>query len=70
MMDAALGFQRVHDEFEPRIPRYLARLAGRVEADGLTQEVFVSKVAGTDQPMMARPRPRGVHRHPTWSMRS
>lgn len=38
MMDAALGFQRVDDEFEPRVPRYLSRFAGRVEADDLTPE--------------------------------
>lgn len=38
--DAALDFQRVYDEFQPRIRRYLARLAGSGEADDLTQETF------------------------------
>ena len=37
---AALDFQRVFDEFQPRIRRYLARLAGPGEADDLTQETF------------------------------
>jgi RNA polymerase sigma-70 factor (ECF subfamily) len=38
---AALDFQRVYDEFQPRIRRYLARLAGAAEAEDLTQETFV-----------------------------
>ncbi|HET7876103.1 MAG TPA: RNA polymerase sigma factor [Methylomirabilota bacterium] len=37
---AALDFQRVYDEFQARIRRYLARLAGAAEADDLTQETF------------------------------
>jgi len=37
---AALDFQRVHNEFQPRIRRYLARLAGPGEAEDLTQETF------------------------------
>jgi RNA polymerase sigma-70 factor, ECF subfamily len=37
---AALDFQRVYDEFQPRIRRYLGRLAGAGEADDLTQETF------------------------------
>jgi RNA polymerase sigma-70 factor (ECF subfamily) len=37
---AALDFQRVYDEFQPRIRRYLARLAGPGEADDLTQETL------------------------------
>jgi len=36
---AALDFQRVYDEFQPRIRRYLARLAGAAEAEDLTQDV-------------------------------
>lgn len=36
----APDFQRVYDEFQPRIRRYLARLAGPGEADDLTQETF------------------------------
>jgi RNA polymerase sigma-70 factor (ECF subfamily) len=37
---AALDFQRVYDEFLPRIRRYLARLARPGEADDLSQETF------------------------------
>src|SRR3990170_1468520 len=37
---AALDFQHVYDEFQPRIRRYLARLAGPGEADDLSQETF------------------------------
>src|SRR3970040_2064136 len=36
----ALDFQRVYDEFQTRIRRYLARLAGPGEADDLRQETF------------------------------
>jgi DNA-directed RNA polymerase specialized sigma24 family protein len=38
---AALDFQRVYEEFQPRIRRYLARLAGAAEAEDLTQETFL-----------------------------
>ena len=37
---AAPDFQRVYEEFHPRIRRYLARLAGAADADDLTQETF------------------------------
>ena len=37
---AALDFQRVYDEFQPRIRRYLARLGRPGEADDLSQETF------------------------------
>lgn len=37
---AALDFQRVYDEFQTRIRRYLARLAGPGETDDLSQETF------------------------------
>ncbi len=37
---AAPDFQRVYDEFHPRIRRYLARLGGAADADDLTQETF------------------------------
>lgn len=36
-----LGFQEVHDTFQPKIVRYLARLVGEHESEDLTQEVFV-----------------------------
>jgi len=35
-----LEFQKVYDDFAPRIRRYLTRLAGESEAEDLTQEVF------------------------------
>jgi RNA polymerase sigma-70 factor, ECF subfamily len=38
---AAVDFQRIYEEFRPRIRRYLARLAGGAEAEDLTQETFV-----------------------------
>jgi RNA polymerase sigma-70 factor (ECF subfamily) len=34
-------FQKIHDEFRPRIHRYLSRMVGETEADDLAQEVFV-----------------------------
>jgi len=34
-------FQALYDEFHAKIHSYLARLAGKDEADDLTQEVFV-----------------------------
>lgn len=37
---AELDFQRVFDEFQPKIRRYLARLGGPSEAEDLTQETF------------------------------
>ena len=38
--EAAWDFQKIHDEFRPRIRVYLARLVGDFEAEDLTQEVF------------------------------
>lgn len=37
---ATLDFQRVYQEFHPRIRRYLARLGGSADGDDLTQETF------------------------------
>jgi RNA polymerase sigma-70 factor (ECF subfamily) len=34
-------FQEVHDEFRPKILRYLTRMVGEHEAEDMTQEVFV-----------------------------
>ncbi len=44
-----LDFQRVHDEFRPRVGRYLARLVDAREADDLTQETFlrISRALGS-----------------------
>ena len=41
MSDAQLDFQKIHDDFRPRLQRYLARLVGEFEAEDLTQEVFL-----------------------------
>ena len=38
---AAPDFQRVYEEFRPKIRRYLEHLAGAHEADDLTQETFI-----------------------------
>jgi RNA polymerase sigma-70 factor (ECF subfamily) len=40
MSEAGWDFQKIHDEFRPRIRLYLARLVGDYEAEDLTQEVF------------------------------
>lgn len=41
MNEAGWDFQKIHDEFRPRIRHYLARLVGDFEAEDLTQEVFL-----------------------------
>jgi RNA polymerase sigma-70 factor (ECF subfamily) len=41
MSEVLLDFQRIHDEFRPKIERYLVRLVGEYEAEDLTQEVFI-----------------------------
>jgi len=41
MAEETLDFHKIHDEYRPKVRRYLARLAGEHEADDLTQEVFV-----------------------------
>jgi RNA polymerase sigma-70 factor, ECF subfamily len=41
MSEAVWDFQKIHDEFRPRIHLYLARLVGDYEAEDLTQEVFL-----------------------------
>lgn len=41
MADMGLDFQKIYDEFRPKVRRYLARLVGGEEADDLTQEVFI-----------------------------
>ena len=39
--DTVIDFQKIHNDFRPRIHRYLARLVGEFEAEDLTQEVFL-----------------------------
>jgi RNA polymerase sigma-70 factor (ECF subfamily) len=41
MSEAELDFQKIHDDFRPRLQRYLTRLVGEFEAEDLTQEVFL-----------------------------
>jgi RNA polymerase sigma-70 factor (ECF subfamily) len=41
MNETGWDFQKIHDEFRPRIRFYLARLVGDFEAEDLTQEVFL-----------------------------
>ncbi|MGZ9224131.1 MAG: sigma-70 family RNA polymerase sigma factor [Anaerolineales bacterium] len=41
MSEAVLDFQKIHDEFRPKIQRYLIRLVGEYEAEDLTQDVFI-----------------------------
>ena len=40
MAECEFDFQKIHDDFRPRILRYLTRLVGEGEAEDLTQEVF------------------------------
>ncbi len=40
MSEAALEFQKIHDEFRPKIQRYLARMVGEYDAEDITQEVL------------------------------
>ncbi len=40
MDDADLDFEKIHEEYRPKIQRYLARMVGDFEAEDLTQEVF------------------------------
>ncbi len=39
-MKGETEFREIHDEFRPKIRRYLSRLAGPQDADDITQEVF------------------------------
>jgi RNA polymerase sigma-70 factor (ECF subfamily) len=41
MNDSKLEFQKLYDDFQPKILRYVARLIGDDEAEDLTQEIFV-----------------------------
>ena len=42
MTEHELEFHKLHEDFRPKILRYLIRLVGEHEAEDLTQEVFVS----------------------------
>lgn len=41
MAKEGLAFERIYEEFRPRIYRYLIRLVGSKDAEDLTQDVFV-----------------------------
>src|SRR3972149_775128 len=41
MNASELDFQQIYETFQPKIHRYLTRLAGESEAEDLTQETFV-----------------------------
>jgi RNA polymerase sigma-70 factor (ECF subfamily) len=41
MMLRETEFRKIHDAFQPKILRYMARLVGESEAKDLTQEVFI-----------------------------
>ncbi len=40
MADCEFNFQKIHDDFHPKILRYMTRVVGEGEAEDLTQEVF------------------------------
>jgi RNA polymerase sigma-70 factor (ECF subfamily) len=46
MNASTLEFQKVYEDFQPKILRYLTRLAGESEAEDLTQETFVKAHQG------------------------
>lgn len=46
MSKQEIEFQKVHVDFRPRILRYLTRLVGRLEAEDLTQDVFIKVMNG------------------------
>ena len=62
MNETVLDFQKIHDEFRPKIKHYLARLVGEYEAEDLTQDVLV-KVSRTLQTF------RGESQLSTWIYR-
>lgn len=41
MDETELEFQKIYDDYQPRLLRYLVRLVGEHEAEDLSQEVFV-----------------------------
>ncbi|HLA06934.1 MAG TPA: sigma-70 family RNA polymerase sigma factor [Anaerolineales bacterium] len=49
MNTGVLEFQKIYEDFRPKILRYLVRLVGESEAEDLTQEVFIkaNKALGT-----------------------
>ena len=41
MSEDILDFQQIHEDYRPKILRYLTRMVGETEAEDLTQDVFV-----------------------------
>jgi RNA polymerase sigma-70 factor (ECF subfamily) len=41
MSGAEIGFDQIYEDFRPKIHRYLTGMVGELEAEDLTQEVFV-----------------------------
>ena len=41
-----ISFQEIHDEFRPRILRYLRSIVGEADAEDLAQDVFVKVARG------------------------
>jgi RNA polymerase sigma-70 factor (ECF subfamily) len=62
VISADWDFQKIHDEYRPRVMRYLTRLVGEFEAEDLTQEVFI-------RVSKALPSYRGEARLATWIYR-
>jgi RNA polymerase sigma-70 factor, ECF subfamily len=62
MVTGQLEFQDVYTDFQPKIRRYLARLAGEQEADDLLQETFIKVERGLE-------RFRGESQLSTWIYR-
>jgi RNA polymerase sigma-70 factor (ECF subfamily) len=62
MNEAVLDFEKIHDEFRPKIQRYLLHLVGAYEAEDLTQDVFI-KISRALQGF------RGESRLSTWIYR-
>jgi RNA polymerase sigma-70 factor (ECF subfamily) len=48
MDDSKLEFQEIYTSFQPKILHYLNRLVGDVDAEDLTQDVFVKVAAGLE----------------------
>ncbi len=62
MSEVVSDFQAIHDEFRPKIQRYLRQIVGDYEAEDLTQEVFI-KIS------RALPAFRGESQLSTWIYR-
>lgn len=48
MVECEFNFRKIHDDFRPRILRYLTRIVGESEAEDLSQEVFAGIARGIE----------------------